>query len=196
MKNIHLIFLMLLLLSCKNSIENNTYIYKSRVGDYIIEIPYELQFNMGSITNYNSYGKQITKSFKLFGAYKLENTLEIDVDYDIDSIGHSPDGKYDILFNWRLTGCGVAPDAQITLKKDIVVKENEEKFIVATVYGRNINKFDPEIDENYKRLISHITFRFNDILFHLRIKIFEGDKTYIEILKDVELINRIKIRKL
>ncbi len=164
------------------------------VGDFVIEIPKELRFDIDSIVYMDIFGKQVPRSFKLYQT-NLKNSIEIIPYYDFGPIGYSADGEYDILPNWIFICCGELSDGTIVLKKEITIDANQEKYINAYVYGRYITKFEWGIDENYKKLVTQVRFRFDDILFYILVRIYEGDQTYINILKDIELIDQIKIKR-
>ncbi len=191
---IAIIFMVLLSFSCVDKGKNNKHIYKSLVGDFVIEIPKELRFDIDSIVYTDVFGKQVLRSFKLYQT-NLKNSIEIIPYYDFGPNAYNADGKYDILLNWVEPGCGEFANTTILLKKEITVNANQEKHINAYVTGRNIIKFEWGIDENYKKLITQVRFKFDDILFYILVRIYEGDQPYINILKDIELIDQIKIKR-
>ncbi len=194
MKEINLILkiyflgILLFLISCSNeNDEYELYWYPTLRKDYILKVPTALPFTVDSIKYSDgkySNGKKQVIYFILKDSVYTSNILIAGKNYSAGRIQDSIMRK-DIDWSWVIKGnCVPDPNVDILLKQEIKILDKSDRYFRSYISYR---------DKKEKVLQATFRVRFDEIYFYIYIRIYEGDKSYIEILKDIDLIEKIDI---
>jgi len=189
---------------CKKDFdEYRIYSYPTPKSDYIIKIPKELPFTKDSIKYadiyiYDQGFKECIISFDLYNPDNTKDIFLIEDDSSLGRINKFEGMRKDFPESWLRRGCRGYNRAEeyppILIKKYITVNEREDRYFYSYIAGDNFQIYCPS-DENRKRIINFLHIRLDDIYLYFYIVIYEGDKPYIDLLKDIELVEKIKVEK-
>ncbi|MBK7097000.1 MAG: hypothetical protein IPH57_18765 [Saprospiraceae bacterium] len=190
-RNILLCFLILflVLLACNQREDKNSVDVITRVGKYRIVLPEKIGFVFETIElDYkNTFSRVKWKDLKY-----VDNRLFCVPIYEgkrRDKSGHKRD-----IDNGHLYGDTPWWGKYPLLDKKIIA--NRDFDFITRSFIEFPNMTDDRIDYTVKSLHFRSNYQFDDICFSFDCRKYEGTKSYREILKDIELIKKIRVIKI
>ncbi len=181
-----LIFGILLSLSCIEDPIQTEYLYKTLVGDFVIKIPKELNFDKQSISYYEHAGNKYPNEFIQTDSKEASNILQVYTEYDQNR---------NMLEEWVGRGKGVFEDSEMLLRKEINIEPDRDFLFISFIIAGTGGGYDEVEHEKNKSLYSQFFFNYDDVGIYIRINKYQGGKSLREIFKDVALIEKIEVTR-